>query len=355
MSSLPSGPLTVPGPEGFRGDLLGCSPHLLDLTWDQMRTLVVVHEEGTALAAARILGREQSSVQKQLDILNRNFQALTGELLVIKQGRGRELLFTPTGLEVVDRIRATFSDWLQGIAASRRRLGSQLTVGTTEFTLGFLGRVWERIEPEFMEREVELKVVHVRTRDFRQRLDSNQVDLLCGGMAAPADGGLVAPEYDFLEWHREGLALLTNLPMRELPARKVGVERLRNLPLVIPSRGVIADFVEHWYGPDFRAHLQIVAEIDDIYYGLALLRSGMTYGCMLCARSIGEAAVQGRLPGGEDFRLVDFADDFDPVLELVSGVFARKGERDSYGPSHPLNILWEAFREEAASGRPLPL
>ncbi|MFJ8164159.1 hypothetical protein ACIRBY_24965 [Streptomyces sp. NPDC096136] len=33
--------------------------------------------------------------------------------VVVKQGRGRDLLFTPTGLEVVDRIRTTFSDWLQ--------------------------------------------------------------------------------------------------------------------------------------------------------------------------------------------------------------------------------------------------
>ncbi|MFB6529881.1 LysR family transcriptional regulator [Streptomyces sp. NPDC056399] len=354
-SSLPLGPLKVQGPEAFWADLLSCSPHLLDLTWDQMRTLIVVHQAGTALAAARVLGREQSSVQKQLDIINRNYQALTGEMLVVKQGRGMDFLFTPTGLEVVERARATFADWLQGVADSRRRLGSTLTVGTTEFTLGFLGRVWERVAPELQEREVELKVVHVRTRDFWRRLDSNQVDLLCGGLAAEVAVGRIAPEYDFLEWHREGLALLTNLPVRELGAKPVGVERLKTLPLVIPSRGVITDFVERWYGPDFRAQLQIAAEIDDIYYGLALLRSRMTYGCMLCARSIGEAAVDGRLPTGEGFRLVDFADDFDPMLELVSGVFARKGERETYDSSHPLNILWEAFREEAASGRPLPL
>lgn len=352
VPSLPTGPLKVPGPEGFRADLLACSPDLLDLTWDQMRTLIVVRESGTALAAARILGREQSSVQKQLDILNRNFQALTGELLVVKQGRGRDLLFTPTGLEIVERARATFTNWLQGIADTRRRLGSTLTVGTTEFTLGFLGRVWERVAPQLLEREVELKVVHVRTRDFWRRLDSNQVDLLCGGLAAEAAAQQVAPDYDFLEWHREGLVLLTNLPRREFAARTVGVNRLRTLPLIIPSRGVITDFVERWYGPDFRSHLHIAAEIDDIYYGLALLRSRMTYGCMLCARSIGEAAVDGRLPTSEDFRLIDFADDFDPVLHLISGVFARRGERDTYDASHPLNILWDAFRDEAASGRP---
>jgi DNA-binding transcriptional LysR family regulator len=355
MSSFSSGPLKVPGPEAFHADLLSCSPELLDMTWDQMRTLIVVHEARTALAAAKVLGREQSSVQKQLDILNRNFQVLTGELLVVKQGRGKELLFTPTGLEVVERARTTFAGWLQGIADSRRRLGSTLTVGTTEFTLGFLGRVWERVAPQLLEREIELKVVHVRTRDFWKRLDSNQVDLLCGGLAAEAAEERVAPDYDFLEWHREGLALLTNLPLRELAAKRVGMDRLRTLPLVVPSHGVITDFVERWYGPGFRAQLQIVAEIDDVYYGLALLRSRMTYGCMLCARSIGQASVEGRLPTGEEFRLIDLSDDFDPQLQLISGVFARKGERDTYDASHPLNVLWDAFGDEAASGRPLPL
>lgn len=355
MPSSKTEPLKVPGPEWFQTDLLACPPEFLDVTWDQMRTLIVVHQTGSALAAARALGREQSSVQKQLDLLNRNFQTLTGELLVMRQGRGKDFLFTPTGSEVVGRARATLADWLQGIADSRRRLGTTLTIGTTEFTLGFLGRVWERVAPQLMEREVELKVVHVRTKDFWRWLDSNQVDLLCGGLAAPASSERVAPDYDFIEWHREGLVLLTNLSVRELAIRQVGVERLRTLPLVIPSRGVINDFVVRWYGPDFRSQLQIAAEIDDIYYGLALLRSHVTYGCMLCARSIGQAAVEGRLPNSDDFRLIDFANDFDPMLQLVSGVFARKGERETYEPSHPLNVLWEAFRQEAASGKPVPL
>ncbi|MGW5159320.1 LysR family transcriptional regulator [Nonomuraea wenchangensis] len=349
------GSLTVSNLEGFHSDLLSCSPHLLDLTWDQMRTLIVVHQTGTALAAAKALGREQSSVQKQLDVLNRNFQALTGELLVVKQGRGKNFLFTPTGLEVVERARGTFADWLQGVADCRRRLGTTLTIGTTEFTLGFLGRVWERVAPQLMEQEVELKVVHVRTSEFWKRLDSNQVDLLCGGLAASSTERAVAPDYDFLEWHRENLVLLTNLPVREFSARTVSVQRMRTLPLIIPTRGVITNFVERWYGSDYRANLQIVAEIDDIYYGLALLRSRLAYGCMLCPRSIGQAVLDGRLPTSEDFRLVEFTDDFAPTMQLISGVFARKGEREIYDASHPLNVLWNAFREEAASDMPLPL
>jgi hypothetical protein len=38
------------------------------------------------------------------------------------------------------------------------------------------------------------------------------------------------------------------------------------------------------------------------------------------------------------------------MLELVSGVLARKGERDQYEPTHPLNVIWEAFGQEAQSG-----
>ncbi|WP_406054138.1 hypothetical protein OG462_42090 [Streptomyces sp. NBC_01077] len=92
-----------------------------------------------------------------------------------------------------------------------------------------------------------------------KRLDSSQADLPGGGLAAEAAAGQVAPGYDFLEGHREGLALLTNLPVREIAAKAVGVERLRTLPLVIPS-GVITGFVERWYGPDFRSQIQTAAE-----------------------------------------------------------------------------------------------
>ncbi len=88
---------------------------LLDMTFDQLRTLLVVHETGSALRAARVLGREQSSVQKQLDILNRNSQSLCGEVLTVRQGRGRDFLFTPTGEATVELARMTFDKWLESI------------------------------------------------------------------------------------------------------------------------------------------------------------------------------------------------------------------------------------------------
>jgi DNA-binding transcriptional LysR family regulator len=344
----------VPGHDSLNG-LLACPPMLLEVTFDQLRTLVVVQEAGSANGAARLLGREQSSVQKQLDTLNRSFQRMCGELLVVKQGRGQPFLFTPSGTAVADQARGLLTDWQAGVNDARRRIGKTVAIGTTEFTLAFVGKVWQRVAEVFQTREIELNVLHVRTRDSFTRLDAKEVDLLCGGFASVAGANDLPADYEFLEWRREGLVLLTNLPKRELPVPAVDVTRLPQVPLVVPSGGVIVDFLRRWYGNDFRNHLTIAATIDDIYYGLALLRSKMTYGCMLVSTSIGKATIEGRLPGGPDFRLIELASDFDPMLELVTGTFARRGEREIFEPSHPLNLLWQAFTDEIATGGPYSL
>jgi hypothetical protein len=145
------------------------------------------------------------------------------------------------------------------------------------------------------------------------------------------------------------LALLTNLTSRELALPAVDHDRLVDIPLLIPSSGVITDFLARWYGPDYRDLLHVVAVVDDVYYGLALLRSGLTRGCMIASRTIAESAMDGRLPGRSDFRVIEFGDGFVPHLELVSGVFGRAGDRKNYKSDHPINLLWQAFAREAAA------
>jgi DNA-binding transcriptional LysR family regulator len=351
-SATPANPrVRVPDTDSSNG-LLTCSPMLLELTFDQLRTLVVVHEADSANGAARLLGREQSSVQKQIDTLNRSFQRMCGEVLAVRQGRGQPFRFTPTGTAVAEQARAMLTDWQVRVNDARRRIGKTLTVGTTEFTLPFVGKVWQRVSNEFAAREIELNVQHVRTKDSFARLDARQIDLLCGGFASISGTDDVPGDYEFLQWRRDGLVLLTNLPRRELPVLAVSVDRLRIVPLIVPSTGVIVDFLRRWYGSDFRNQLTIVATIDDIYYGLALMRSKMAYGCMLTSASIAQAAVDGGLPGGPDLRIVDLGADFHPVMELVTGTFARRGERSAFDKSHPLNLLWRAFADEVTSGAP---
>lgn len=319
---------------------------LLDTTMDQLRTLLAVYETKSALRAARALGREQSSVQKQLDTLNRNFKELCGEPLVVKQGRGKDVLFTPTGESLVELARSTLGHWMDGIHECRRKLGNTLTVGTTRFMLDTLARAWRHVEDDFRARDVDLKVVHIRTKDIWSKLETREVDIVCGSVVTPAGQSWDPAEFDVIEWRRGGLALLTNLPDGVLGDR-VRTRQLPALPLVVPAAGLIAEFLRGWFGPDYRNTLDIAAEIDEIQYGMSLLRSNLVQGCMIVTSGLGVVASNGELREGDGLRVVDLVDDAKPALERLVGVFTRSDERAKHPADHPLNLLWAAFESEA--------
>jgi DNA-binding transcriptional LysR family regulator len=342
--------MPLPGPlEPQAGNsldrLLRCEPALLDTTLDQLRTLVAVHETGTALGAAKVLGREQSSVQKQIDTMNRNFGELCGEPLVRKQGRGLNVLFTDTGKALVDLAGRTLGTWLDEIQECRRRLGRTLTVGTTRYTLGYLSHASERVAGDFQRRGIDLKMVHVRTRNLLEKLTCHQVDLVCGSVL-DIEGTDRLADYDVQEWRRSDLVLATNLPPSRLPARTIGTRELPSLPLVLPTAGLITDFVRGWFGDDYRDRLDVVAEIDTAQYGFELLGSGLVRGCMLVTQGIGEAALAGRLAAASGLRLIDLVGDLEPKMSLLVGVFARRGERAALPADHPLNLLWTALSDD---------
>ncbi|MDL4775091.1 MULTISPECIES: LysR family transcriptional regulator [Thermomonosporaceae] len=328
-------------------DLLDCPTGLLDTTFDQLRTLLVVHETGSALRAARALGREQSSVQKQLDTLNRNCQALCGDVLTLRQGRGKDFLFTPTGEATAELARATIAQWLEAVHWSRRRLGRMLTVGTTEFTLPIVSRAWDRVSEELRQREVEFKVAHVRTKDLWSRLETKQVDLICGSIVSTPEGDRRLRGYEVVEYARGNALLLTNLAEPELPGGTVETSGLAGLPLVVPPAGLIADLLATWYGPGFRDRLNVVADIDDVNYGLSLLRSGFVRGCMIVTGSIGRRAVRRWDGDGVPLRILELHDDLEPKAELMTGAFVRRADLERYDAAHPLNRLWAAVREDA--------
>ncbi|GHC79143.1 LysR family transcriptional regulator [Streptomyces flavofungini] len=319
---------------------------LLDTTMDQLRTLLAVHETGTALAAARQLGREQSSVQKQLDTMNRTFGALCGEALVLKRGRGKDVLFTATGEHLVALARSTLSAWSDGIHDARRRLGRTLSVGSTRYTLGFLLDAVERVSDAYERRGVDLKVTHVRTGDLFARLRSKELDLVCGSIVVTEGQEAELEPYEIVEWRRSGLSILTNLPPDKLPGGSVDASELPGLPLVVSAGGLIARFLTAWYGADFRKEMSIAAEIEAAHYGFELLRSGVVSGAMLVTRGIAEAAESGSLPEAGGLRRLDVVGDVGPRTEVLVGVFTRRGDRASYDAHHPLNLLWDALAKD---------
>lgn len=319
--------------------------HLLPLTLDQLRTLLIVHQTGSALAAARRLGREQSSVQKQLATLNNHFEALTGEALVVKRKRGESFDVTQTGVSVVEWAQECLAQGIKVVRGARQRRGQELTIGTTEFALNYLVRVFSRLGPRLAAVNVQPRLVHVRTRSFFEVLSKGHVDILLGGMVASPGPASVAEDFDMLEFSRDSLSLLTNLPRTQLPDETViSPTRLSQLPLVLPTSGIILEFVRRWYGEKYGNRLHIAAQIDDIYYGLALLRLHLVTGAMLTITGVGRRVVAGELvPNADTFRQLPLGPGFAPELQLVTGMLVRKGERQRYAADHPLNIVWTVF------------
>lgn len=325
---------------------------LLDTTLDQLRTLLAVHATGTALGAARYLKREQSSVQKQIDTLNRNFLTLCGEPLVVKQGRGKDVLFTGTGEVLVEMASTTLGDWAETIRGLRSRVDGTLTVGATRYMLSVVADACADIADELERREVDLKVEHVRTRDLLARLRANEVDVICGSVIARVGDHDALRDFDVIELRRSGMSLLTNLPpdpsVGGVPDGPVPASSLPSLPLVVSNSGLICDVLEGWFGPRYRDRLSIAAEIDAVPFGLELLCSRLpVHGAMLVTRGIGEAVVDGRISTGGGLRAIEIADDTDPGLEVVAGAFARKGERAKMPADHPLNLAWQAIARRA--------
>jgi len=329
-------------------DLSHSPGQLMETTMDQLRTLVAVRDTGSALGAARLLNRDPSSVQKQIDTLNRNFGAMCGEPLVLKRGRGQGVAFTESGESLVETARDTLTTWQERIFASRRRVGGTLSVGATVYTLAAVTRAGAEVASEFLRRDIRLRIEHIRSGDILAKLRDKELDVVCGSIALDEGGG---PPVDVVvsEWSRRTLSVLTNLSPEELPGPEVASSELPGLPLVVPDRGLIADSLRGWFGADCRRRLRIAAEIDAVAFGLELLGSELPLrGCMLVTRGIGEMIRDGRMAGGGSLRVLPIRNDTEARMEVLSGAFMRAADEPA-DPAHPLSLLWRAM--EAGDAR----
>src|SRR3569623_1223680 len=81
--------------------------------WNRARAFLVTAEEGSLAAAARALGMAQPTLGRQVDALEEEL----GVILFERVGRG--LTLTPSGLELLEHVRA------KGAAANRVSLTSE--------------------------------------------------------------------------------------------------------------------------------------------------------------------------------------------------------------------------------------
>jgi len=315
---------------------------MLSLTLDQLRTLVLIHQTGSPRKAALILGRDQSSVIKQLDSLNEYFEQLCGEPLATKRNRGEDYALTKTCDLVSELSQQMLSSWDEHFENRRQEVGQSLVVAATTFTLGILGQIWDDVWPQIGKR-VELKVIHIRTKDFWAHLLDRRVDLVIGGLIAQRGQPPDTRDSDFLEWSREDICLLTNISQKELPSNTIDLRKFRQYPLILPEAGIVTDAIRKWYGEDYKKYLKLEPPGLDVSWIMQLLQLNIVEGFMVSTETVANLV-------GSKLRRISFGPSFEP-LQIVSGLHGRKGERELYeklDKRHPIAIFWKVFAENAA-------
>lgn len=320
---------------------------MLDVTFNQLRTLVAVRKLGSPRKAALHLHRDQSSVVKQLKALNEHFERICGEPLAISNERGQDYDFTETCDKVVDLSEDLLTKWAATFAERRRNLGRRLIIATTTFTLEILAKVWIEVQNR-KTRDSKLSVRQLRTADFFPELDKRTVDVVIGGVVT-ARGGSIGNEYDFCEWHRGGFSLLTNLTNEQFPAQTIQPSDLRKYCVILPTGGVIIDAIRGWYGDDYEDKLPLRSTVADVHYALRLLRLGILQGFMVATKGLAAREAKRTAKDETPFREIELGPRF-PRLEIVSGLCGRPGERKRYEDQdreHPLALFWRIFERQA--------
>jgi len=329
---------------------------LLSLTLDQLRTLAIAFDRGSPLEAAKVIRRQQASVQSQLDTLNKYFTEMCGDKLCGPTRRGEAWAFSNTGAFAADLAKKTLSEVLYAVRRQRQRVCKDIAVAVTTFTQPIVWRTWNLVR----ERLPKIKhpiTHHIRTREVAQKLSSNEFDLILAPQIIEAGKMPSFDDWIFTPGITERLTALTYADnealVRQAEPGTANVDRLfTEEPLIVPREGLVLDLLDRAV-PQWRRRSKTSVQIDDARYGINLLRSGITRGTMFVFSTVGEAAVKGQLiaqydaiPVELEVRLQQLALDgvFDR-FRIVTGLFVRKSRLSECNADHPLKLFCSSFEK----------
>jgi DNA-binding transcriptional LysR family regulator len=318
---------------------------LLSLTLDQLSTFSVICEKKSIRHAALAIGRDQSSVEKQLQTMDRNFEQLVNEKLVLKsKQRGAKLHLTRAGTSVcslAQNILLSAAD----AAASLQKLQKNYTIriGLTTLVIPILTQVEDQISKRFARAGAKLtrELRHLRMHELQPHLlQDRTLDFCLGGMMCKPDEAYpIHAGLDFIEWRKEEMVLLSNW---KLPSGNISIADLfmARMPLLLPATGAINDFMAH-LGRDPSA-LNVVETCTDLHFALDLLRLSARDYCTICSEHAMKYAKA--LPDGRRIYEYRFKDS---QLHTIVGLFRRRGEEEHLSDIHPVRMFWEVFAEIA--------
>ena len=311
------------------------------ITIDQLRTYVAVHETGSSRSAIKALGRDQSSIDKQLKTLDEHFWDLGKQRLFVKPfGRGEELRFTRAG-ETVFQLAEKL---LRELSTTRAQLEKvdRLRIAT----LGFLTPLFAKLDGPIAERfrqcgrNPDRELIHVSAKNIQTCLDDPAIDFALGGVISSQR---IEEHLEFALWKTEEFLLLSNFPL-DVPEVRIDQLRSLNLPLILPDPdfGLIKEFVKSALGGDYG--LNILERCTDLQFGIDLLRLRVHQACTIVMAHIAEEAI--RQQGTNKIFSIYPLTGFD--LRFHVGLFRRAGEDDLYEATHPKRLFWDTFKSMGA-------
>ncbi len=333
---------------------------LLNLNLNQLRSLAVVHLLGSGGAAGDALSRQASQIHDQMKILNDVFKAACRNVLAHQTGRGKNYDFTPAGEGFAKWSAETLRDLFGRVREQRRRADNVMVIATTSFSLPLLSQVWADVRKELP--GVELEPLQIRTRDFWHVLRTGEANLVIGARVIDAQKDNIDPEFEMIRWRDDTAAVLLPVHHDFADAGHIDFENLRKIDLLLPKSGIIIDFVEAAYGSEWRTILKAGPVIEDVSYGINLLRSGISRRGMLMIRSVADWATKG---GGTpdvmypnktkvDLVAVPLGGQFDR-WKFVSGLVALHRDLETLPENHPVRCFWRMFKVRAEEHNAAPL
>ena len=163
------------------------------MDWDNLRFVLAVAREGSALRAARALGVNQTTVLRRLDAL----EAETGEPL-FERGRAGQSL-TPLGCaarEAAERMEHEAQAFLNALAAQRRALSGSVRLTTSE---SLANRFVTPCLRDFQNRYPDVSIELI-ANDQRMDIARGDADVALRAGSRPEGTGIVARRLPDNQW-----------------------------------------------------------------------------------------------------------------------------------------------------------
>ncbi|ABD09181.1 hypothetical protein RPB_4498 [Rhodopseudomonas palustris HaA2] len=248
---------------------------LFKITLEQLRLLYVLGSAGSISQVTKQLQpKHQSSVVKSLESLrNHTSTILKSELFDRKAGRGRNPL-TPAGraaFELAESSLLALKEFTEKVTSDGRFV---VHVGLTTFLLNLVKGLVPRLHSE--RQSFESRLVHLRTGKLEESVLKREVDCAFGGRTVKIGESSVQEVGLKVRTIREdtfGFMLNYTTNNDQLTIKDIFAERI---PLILPTSGVVFDFVRENLGVSSVAEIQqqinVVEWCDDVHFAFEIMR-----------------------------------------------------------------------------------